>query len=277
MTVASGVQASTERAQRQSVARVLTWMEDRLAEPVDLAQMADVAYMSPYHFLRTFRQITGVPPKQFLAARRVELAKRRLLETERSVLDICYDVGYSSLGTFTRRFTELVGLSPGRFRQLVETFYPDLDSLLAVASSCPLPEGGQRLRSRVERTRPDQVVFAGLFDSPVPQGRPLSCAVLLEDDDSFQLAAPAGGPLWLFAAAMAGDSDPIDLLVGGRAIRAVAGAGPLTVEAGVDPEDQHLRLAPPNPFDPPMLLALPLLLHERAVDLDYEGVLDLEL
>lgn len=267
------IRLDTDRAHRVSIERVIAWMRQGLAEPLDLGKMADVAIMSPYHFLRTFRQVTGVPPKQFLAAMRVEAAKRLLLETERSVLEICFDVGYSSLGTFTRRFTDLVGLAPGRFRQLAESFYPNLDALLAVAASCPLPEGGSSVRCSVVRMRPDQVVFAGLFDTPVPQGRPLSCAVLLANDDSFELATSAcsGRGAHLFAVAMDAGVAPIDLLVGGRAVCAVASAGPLMLRNAERQPDQRLVLDPLDPCDPPMLLALPLLLHERVAELGYEN------
>lgn len=274
MTATTNTQTAAETSHHEAVQRVLSWMGERLAEPVDVGQMAAVAYMSPFHFLRTFRQTTGVPPKHFLSALRVEAAKRLLLETDRSVLDVCFTVGYSSLGTFTRRFTQLVGLAPGRFRQLAESFYPDLDSLLEVASSCPLPTDGKRVRGEVVRMRPDQVVFAGLFDTPVPQGRPLSCAVLLGSDDSFQLATTAGGKGYLFAVAMDADADPIDLLVGGRAVRAVAGAGPLRFDGDGELPIQHLELVPPSVFDPPMLLALPLLLHERVTEMGYPELTD---
>jgi AraC family transcriptional regulator len=163
----------------------------------------------------------------------------------------------------------MVGLSPGRFRQLGQSFYRDLHTLIQVVSSCPLPVGEPVLEASVERQHPDQVVFSGLFDVPLPQGRPLSCAVLLDRDQSaFRLSAPRKGTAFLFAVALDTATPPLEILIGGSAVQAVAGSGPLSFDQG-PPAAQHLRLLPPNPFYPPMLLALPLLLHEQVAELGH--------
>ena len=244
-------------------------MRQRLTEELDLEKLAGVAVMSPYHFVRTFHELTGVPPAKFLGALRIEAAKRLLIETDDSILDICHGVGYSSLGSFSTLFTQMVGLSPGRFRQLGQCFYRDLPALMQMVSSCPLPAGAPVLAASVERQHPDQVVFAGLFGTPIPQGRPLSCAVLLDRDQrDFRVAAPRGGIAYLFAVAMDTETPPVDLLVGGSAVRAVAGSGPLGFDQG-PPAAPCLWLRPLDPFDPPMLLALPLLLHEKAAELGH--------
>lgn len=261
--------SDTHESHRRAILKVVPFMRERLTEELDLGRLADVAIMSPYHFVRTFHEHTGVSPGRFLGALRVEAAKRLLIETDDPILDICFKVGYSSLGSFSTRFTEMVGLSPGRFRQLGKSFYRDLEALMQVVSSCPLPAGAPVLRGSIQRQHPDQVVFAGLFDTPIPQGRPLSCAVLLDrDNHDFRLAAPRSGTAFLFAVAMDTDTPPVDLLIGGSAVRAVAGSGPLSFGPGT-PVTQRLRLHPLDPLNPPMLLALPLLLHEKAAELGH--------
>ena len=112
------VRPATTAAHHEAVERVIRVMRDRLDEPLTLQEMSRIAYISPYHFNRIFRQITGIPPNQFFYAMRLETAKRLLLTTNTSVTDLCFDVGYNSLGTFIRRFTGLVGVSPSRFRSL---------------------------------------------------------------------------------------------------------------------------------------------------------------
>jgi transcriptional regulator GlxA family with amidase domain len=107
---------ATAIAHCAAVKRVINVMHERLDEPFTLNDMSKIAYVSPYHFNRMFHQITGIPPCQFLYALRLETAKRLLLTTGVSVTDVCFDVGYNSLGTFIRRFTGLVGISPSRFR-----------------------------------------------------------------------------------------------------------------------------------------------------------------
>ena len=79
--------------------------------------MAEMANLSPYHFARIFRNVTGIPPVEFLTAVRLERAKRLLLGTEMGVAEVCFEVGYESVGTFATRFKDLVGLPPGRMRR----------------------------------------------------------------------------------------------------------------------------------------------------------------
>src|ERR1700716_965915 len=96
------VRPATTAAHHEAVERVIQTMHDRLDEPLTLHEMSRIAYISPYHFNRIFRQITGIPPNQFFYALRLETAKRLLLTTNTSVTDVCFDVGYNSLGTFIR-------------------------------------------------------------------------------------------------------------------------------------------------------------------------------
>src|SRR5437763_15510695 len=75
------VRRSTIAAHHEAVERVIRMMHHSLDEPLTLQEMSRIAYISPYHFNRIFRQITGIPPKQFLYALRVETAIRLLLTT----------------------------------------------------------------------------------------------------------------------------------------------------------------------------------------------------
>lgn len=79
--------------------------------------MARIAHVSEAHFIRTFRTTFGETPHRYLQRRRVERAMSLLVETDRDVTDICYAVGFSSLGTFSRTFRQIVGESPTSFRQ----------------------------------------------------------------------------------------------------------------------------------------------------------------
>ena len=72
--------------------------------------------MSEAHFIRTFRATFGETPHRYLQRRRVERAMFMLRETDRSVTDICFDVGFNSLGTFSRTFRDIVGDTPIAYR-----------------------------------------------------------------------------------------------------------------------------------------------------------------
>jgi AraC-like DNA-binding protein len=92
-------------------------MDRAYAEPLDVPAVAAVAYISPAHFIRTFRAVFGETPHRYLQRRRVERSMFLLRETDRSVTDVCLDVGFTSLGTFSRTFREIVGESPSDYRQ----------------------------------------------------------------------------------------------------------------------------------------------------------------
>jgi AraC-like DNA-binding protein len=90
-------------------------MDREYAEPLDVPAMARTAHMSPAHFSRRFRAAYGETPYAYLMTRRIERAKA-LLRQGVSVTDTCFAVGCTSLGSFSSRFTEIVGESPSRYR-----------------------------------------------------------------------------------------------------------------------------------------------------------------
>jgi AraC-like DNA-binding protein len=92
-------------------------MDRCYAEPLDVDRLARVALMASSHFIREFRRVFGEPPYRYLQRRRVERAMFLLRHTERTVTDICEGVGFTSLGTFSRTFTSIVGVSPTAYRE----------------------------------------------------------------------------------------------------------------------------------------------------------------
>jgi AraC-like DNA-binding protein len=92
-------------------------MDRAYAEPLDVPAVAAVAHVSPAHFSRLFRLVFGETPHRYLQRRRVERSMFLLRETDRSVTDICLDVGFTSLGTFSRTFRDIVGEAPSTYRR----------------------------------------------------------------------------------------------------------------------------------------------------------------
>jgi AraC-like DNA-binding protein len=90
-------------------------MDRDYAEPLDVPAMARAALMSPAHFSRKFRAAYGETPYSYLMTRRIERAKS-MLRQGRSVTDACMAVGCTSLGSFSSRFTEIVGQTPSQYR-----------------------------------------------------------------------------------------------------------------------------------------------------------------
>ena len=91
-------------------------MDRAYAEPLDVRAVAAVAHLSEAHFSRSFRATFGETPHRYLQRRRVERSMFLLRETHRTVTDICFDVGFTSLGTFSRTFREIVGETPSYYR-----------------------------------------------------------------------------------------------------------------------------------------------------------------
>ena len=91
-------------------------MDLAFAKPLDVPALARAAYVSPAHFSRQFRSTFGETPHRYLQRRRVERAMELLRETDTPVTDVCFDVGFNSLGTFSRTFREIVGEPPSRYR-----------------------------------------------------------------------------------------------------------------------------------------------------------------
>jgi AraC-like DNA-binding protein len=91
-------------------------MDRSYADALDVQALADAVHLSRAHFIRSFRDAFGETPHRYLQRRRIERAMAFLRETDRPVTEICFDVGFSSLGTFCRTFRAIVGCSPTEYR-----------------------------------------------------------------------------------------------------------------------------------------------------------------
>jgi AraC-like DNA-binding protein len=115
------VASKTASAQHLSDLARLRRVRDRIdreyAKPLDVEALARDAHMSPGHFSREFKLAYGESPYSYLMTRRIERAMALLRRGDLSVTEVCFEVGCSSLGTFSTRFTELVGMPPSAYRQ----------------------------------------------------------------------------------------------------------------------------------------------------------------
>jgi AraC-like DNA-binding protein len=237
------------------VERVISAMRGQLDQPMTLRELARIGFASPYHFNRTFRQITGVPPLQFLYALRLEAAKRMLTETQKKVIDICYEVGYSSVGTFTRRFADVLGVSPVRFRKLTgrrsKSSSPAGADGLAGAR---LSHGSQVSGCVTAPAHFHGVIAVGLFTTRIPQGKPVSCA-LIQNNSMYQMEGVPDGEYYLFAVGLKKSSGTSVYFDYENSLR--AGGHQIHVSRDIVQGMTSLHLRPPTSFDPPLLLILP--------------------
>src|SRR5215217_2988926 len=255
----------TLASHRRAVERVIITARERLCEPISLHDMSRVAYLSSFHFNRVFHQITGLPPAKFISAMRLGEAKRLMLNTNLSITDICFEVGYNSLSTFTRLFTQRVGLGPREFRHLAERITPaSVESLCAqyaevTESATLLPS----VEGFVDVPQPcGGPIFVGLFGAHIPQSRPVGGALLTSPGD-FRIGPVPDGIYHLLAAALPRLADTLGYLLPDSANLAVgAWNGPVIVRQGRASGRFKISLRPMALTDPPLLVSLPFLLAD---------------
>jgi hypothetical protein len=189
---------------------------------------------------------------------RLARARDLVLSTTASVTAICLDVGYTSLGTFTRRFTVSVGASPVQLRRFsVSRNEPTMDIQPVVASR--LRSSGADVVIHCRGGADDARIFVGAFPSPVPSGRPSACttstgitSVVLRDvlPGSHYILAVAGP-----ANSIASGFADVEVLVG------IAHPAPVVIENRCT-QEVVVQFRPVEVTDPPIVSFLPLLFHE---------------
>jgi AraC family transcriptional regulator len=180
-----------------AVEKAISSIHARYDGPITLNELAAEVYVSPFHFSRMFARVTGVTPGRYLTAVRLFEAKRLLLTTSLTVSDIVCGVGYSSVGTFTSRFTRAVGMTPTQYRDpgvadlliaLSPNFQriPSFETMRAAGINCAQPqrEGGA-LVGQLEM--PDDLewnTLVGVFSDPVPQRGPVAFSAMAHKGSS---------------------------------------------------------------------------------------------
>ena len=129
-------------------------MDRAYAEPLDVAALARIAGFSEAHFIRAFRATFGETPHRYLQRRRVERSMFLLRESDRSVTDICLDVGFTSLGTFSRTFRAIVGQSPLAFRRSSAPVSGAIPVCFTMAGSRPSSFGEASRKKRAVKSAP---------------------------------------------------------------------------------------------------------------------------
>jgi transcriptional regulator GlxA family with amidase domain len=114
------------------------------ARPLDVAALARQAHISPAHFSRRFREAFGETPYQYVLTRRVERAQELLRNTDLSVTDICFEVGFQSLGSFSAAFHRVAGVPPSAYRETVAGYPPHVPGCWAAQWTRPRSAGMEK-------------------------------------------------------------------------------------------------------------------------------------
>lgn len=227
------------------------FIRDHAREQLKLGDVADAVGYSPFHLARLFTAAVRVSPMRYLAAHRFHLAKHLLLTEQLRVVDVCHEVGFSSPGTFTRRFKDAVGVAPGDLIAVADD----------LAERTPTPfrsgPGADSLTGRVELPDNDPaigaepLVWLGLYTQPEPSGVP-GAGLLRKGTGDFQLPVLPSHP-WLLATVVSAGAGPIEQLAP-NAPRVAMHPAPI-----VRPTTVTLRFRPAYGWEAPILTALPAL------------------
>ncbi|MCC8247005.1 helix-turn-helix domain-containing protein [Saccharothrix luteola] len=221
-----------------AVRRAIKLMRSNYYEPLTLRDVAAAALVSPFHFSRLFHATVGMPPGRYLAAVRLFEGKRLLLTTWMTVADIVSTIGYSSVGTFTTRFTRAVGLSPTQYRNpevsglLAAVALPDFDNPLEtgsrVFSAMPTPRfGGSGSvvgTLEVPAHADASVVTVGIIDDLIPTIGPAP-STLVEGPLDRELVVGATATRCIAVALRGAHPGPGVVLAGGPGHTIAVGAG----------------------------------------------------
>ncbi|WP_148931063.1 helix-turn-helix domain-containing protein [Paenibacillus methanolicus] len=245
------------------IEEVVAFIHDHIDEPLPLERLARVAAYSPYHFTRIFKERVGLPPLYYVSSHRLSRAKELLLTTKLSIRDIGLEIGQQSLGTFTSRFTERVGMTPAQFRTCGEEADGSLRHLRKLGDwrvpGTP-PNGRQQVEGRIAADTPfEGVVLIGLFAKPIPEGLPIF-GTIIPALGGFRITDVKPGVYYLMATAVAWEMGAKEALLPRATLRSRTRI-PIIVESGSEVPYQEVTLYDPRLDDPPILISLPLLMQ----------------
>ena len=249
--------------------RVLSYIKQNLHEAISLTHLASIASYSPYHFSRLFKSSTGLSPHQYVSALRLQKAKHLLLQTNLPIRDIGMEIGQQSLGTFTTRFTERVGVTPLQFRKSQQQTNSYIQALKASHSwfnAEPIKSDYNLVKGQIKvKERFSGIIFVGLFTKPIPEGLPYY-GTLLSAPGYFSFSNVRPGVYYLMSTAINWEMETSEILVPYQTLRAKANL-PILIQDNVVIPEQELLLRAPRIDDPPILISLPLLMKKYLTEI----------
>jgi AraC family transcriptional regulator len=242
---------------------VIAYIHQNIYEPLPLARLASHAAYSPYHFTRIFKEKIGLSPLYYVSSHRLQKAKDLLLRTNLSIRDIGLEIGQQSLGTFTTRFTERVGVTPSEFRNSMlqaDNHLRSLQKLSDWRTLQPTTNEHATIEGTVQSSIPfEGVILIGLFAKPIPEGLPLY-GTLISSLGDFSFTGVKPGMYYLMATSVSWGMQAMDFLLPQRTLR-TRSKKPIIVEPYSFVPHQQVTLHVPHPDDPPILISLPLLMN----------------
>jgi AraC family transcriptional regulator len=244
------------------VSEAIAYIHRYLNEPLPLSRIASHVAYSPYHFTRIFKERIGLSPLYYVSSLRLQKAKDLLLQTNLNIRDVGLEIGQQSLGTFTTRFTERVGVTPSEFRNSMhqaDNHFRSLHKLNDWRMSLPISNQHARIEGTVQAEIPfEGVTLIGLFAKPIPEGLPLY-GTLISSLGDFCFTGVKPGIYYLMATSVSWGMQAMDFLLPYNTLR-TRSIEPIIVRPYSFVPHQQVTLHVPRLDDPPILISLPLLM-----------------
>ncbi|SFL35132.1 AraC-type DNA-binding protein [Gracilibacillus orientalis] len=242
----------------------ITYIKLNLHEEITLHQVANHVAYSPYHFSRIFKDQIGIPPHYYLAALRLQRAKELLIQTNLPIRDIGMEIGQQSLGTFTTRFTQKVGVSPSVFRHSTTDVTQHLQQIQCkndITLNACNRNTIQAVRGKITSPYPiNGIILVGLFSKPIPEGLPLY-GTILESEGEFVFKNVKAGTYYLLATTVNMGMNSSEILLTESTLRAKL-KQPIIVQPHQESPQLNVTLRPPLIDDPPVLISIAVLMQQ---------------
>ncbi|MDR9854919.1 AraC family transcriptional regulator [Paenibacillus sp. VCA1] len=244
----------------------IRYMKEHLEDDVTSERLAAIVGYSPFHFSRIFKQATGISPRHYLSALRMEAGKSALLRDPSLLMKILLSIGFRSPGSFHTRFKQNVGMSPRKFRAFAQPLSSyvrqyELQEPIAEKEKPGIPSPMQQIRCRIEAPPSFRgIVFVGFFPSPIPDQRPAAGTAMNRSRNCTFTDVPPG-VYHALAAGIPWSLNPKDYFILNHALR---GKYPHPIQVAENSSLQvTISLREPLAVDPPIVVNLPLLLFEK--------------
>lgn len=250
----------------QAAKQAIQYMKMHLDHDLTSEQLAAHVGYSHYHFTRVFKRVTGISPRHYLSALRIEAGKHHLLRETSLLVKILHSIGFQSAGSFNSRFKQQVGISPQKFRTTSKQLFHHMNEWehkqLAPSADVEAPSRLSRLTCQII-TPPSfrGMIFVGLFPRPIPDQRPIRGTAINQNSHGCTFTNIPPGMYYVMAAGIAWSIHPRDYFLLNQALRGIH-EDPVQIEQETK-LDITITLREPLPQDPPIIINLPMLLYEQ--------------
>ncbi|WP_243298371.1 helix-turn-helix domain-containing protein [Bacillus litorisediminis] len=253
----------TESEHMKVTKKAIDYMHKHLDQEITTKDIASYVGYSTYHFIRVFKEVTGITPRHYLSALRIESSKDLLLHSSDSNLKTLLSIGFRSIGSFSSRFKQYVGMSPKSFRQKTGTYVSHLQHYQNMVRP-PSDDSVKRIpyvTCHIEAPVTfNGLIFIGLFPRQIPDQRPIVGTAIKHSRKYCVFSEVPRGEYYVLAAGLPWGLHPKHYNFSRTSLRGKSDKIRVSDHSNIE---VTIKLRGPLPVDPPILINLPYLLFEK--------------